>query len=82
MCDTRKWQDFYTTPDGITWQRRILYFCDPAKSTNCMKTHCKYHGTGECDLTLDESCAMRSAEGWPLVRIVLTRTKTGEGPDE
>lgn len=72
------WKDFYTTPDGITWQYKPMYYCNPAENTDCPKTHCKYYGSGPCDITLDEDCAMRSSEGWPLVRLVATRTKTEE----
>ena len=71
-----QWRDFYTTPDGVIWQRKNMYYCDPGKNSECTKSRCKYLNHGECEGTFDESCAMRSAEGWPLVMHVLTRKRT------
>lgn len=60
---------------GAICQRKIIYYCDPDKRIDCKKTNCKYLNEGECNGTSDESLALRSADGRPLVLYVLDLDK-------
>lgn len=31
-----------------------LYICNPEKNKTCLKTHCRYSGTGECYCTTNK----------------------------
>lgn len=46
----------------------MLYYCNPERNPECRKSGCKYMNHGECDATRDESKALRSPEGVPLVK--------------